>query len=453
MRAPRLPSRPPGGVVAALEPGGVGEAAGLRPGDRLLSINGQSLRDVVDARFYGAEDQLDLAVERAGARFSVRVERAFGQALGIDFQHPTFDVDIRRCANDCDFCFVKMNAPGMRPSLSVKDDDYRYSFLFDHFVTLTNLSRADWRRLEEQRLGPLYVSVHATEPDLRRRMLGCRRAPAILDQLQRLGELGIEVHTQVVLVPGVNDGVHLERTLADLLALAGEPVQSVGIVPVGLTRYHAGACRPYTAAESVGLLDQVAPWRRKARVETGCTFLYPSDEWYLVAGRDLPEAEEYDDFPQLENGVGMVRRLLDEWAELKVPLPEQGRMAGAATLACGMLIAPVLAPVVEEWSARTGVRLRLVPVRNEFFGPMTTVSGLLTGRDVVAALREQDLGDLVLLPRAMFTGRYGAGEAPPGVTLDDMSIGTIASRLGVRVEMAGTLAEAADLLDGMSPRH
>jgi len=451
--ASRLPERAPGGIVAAVEPGGVGEAAGLRAGDWLLAINGRRLRDVIDARFYGAEPRLDLTVERAGARFTVRVERAFGQALGIEFRHPTFDVDIRRCANDCDFCFVKMNAPGMRPSLSVKDDDYRYSFLFDHFVTLTNLSRADWARLEEQRLGPLYVSVHATEPDLRRRMLGCRKAPAILDQLQRLGELGIEVHTQVVLVPGVNDGEHLERTLADLLALAGEPVQSVGIVPVGLTRYHTGACRPYSAAESAGLLDQVAPWRRKTRVETGCTFLYPSDEWYLVAGRDLPEAEEYDDFPQLENGVGMVRRLLDEWAELKASLPARVRMAGVATLACGALIAPVLAPVVEEWSARTTVRLRLVSVVNEFFGPMTTVSGLLTGRDVAAALRGQDLGDLVLLPRAMFTGRYGAGETPPGVTLDDLRLEEIGRQLRTRTEMAGTLAEAVAFLDGLSPRY
>jgi len=288
----------------------------MRPGDRLLAINGRVLRDIIDARFYASDSRLELSVERAGDVFRVDVERQYGQELGLEFAHPTFDVDIRRCASDCDFCFVKMNAPGMRRTLSIKDDDYRYSFLFGHFVTLTNLTRADWARLEEQGLGPLYVSVHATEPELRRKMLGSRRAPDILEQLRRLAELGIEVHTQIVLVPGQNDEAHLERTLADLLALFERPVQSVGIVPVGLTRFHDGSCRPYTPGESAGVLDQVEPWRSQARKQTGCTFVYPSDEWYLVAGRDVPPAKAYDGFPQLENGVGMVRQLLDEWAGL-----------------------------------------------------------------------------------------------------------------------------------------
>ncbi len=431
----------------------MGEAAGLRPGDRLLAINSRPLRDIIDARFYASDSRLELSVERAGEVFRVDIERQYGQALGIEFAHPTFDVDIRRCANDCDFCFVKMNAPGMRRSLSVKDDDYRYSFLFGHFVTLTNLTRADWARIEEQGLGPLYVSVHATEPELRRTMLGNRRAPDILEQLRRLAELGIEIHTQVVLVPGLNDGAHLERTLADLLALFERPVQSVGIVPVGLTRFHGGACRPYTAGESSGVLDQVEPWRRQARKQTGCTFVYPSDEWYLVAGHDVPPAKAYDGFPQLENGVGMVRQLLDEWATLKRSFSPDGRGSpdrarARATVVCGTLIAPVLEKVVQEWSALAGVQLRLMPVTNNFFGPVTTVSGLLTGQDVVTALRGRDLGEVVLLPRAMFTGRYGAGDTPPGVTLDDMSIEAISTQLGVRVEMAGTLEEALAIVAG-----
>ena len=439
-------SKGPGGLVSAVEPGSVGEAAGLRQGDLLLSVNGQPLRDVIDARFYASEHSLELGVERAGERLELQVERESGQALGIEFVHPTFDVDIRRCANDCEFCFVKMNPPGMRPSLSIKDDDYRYSFLFGHFVTLTNLARADWARLEEQRLGPLYVSVHSTDLELRRAMLGCRRAPDVLDQLRSLGELGIEVHTQVVLVPGVNDGAHLERTLADLLALFGHPVQSVGIVPVGLTRFHAGTCRPYTPAESATLLRQVEPWRKRARKETGCTFVYPSDEWYLVSGQKVPPAARYDGFPQLENGVGMMRQLLDEWAGLRAALPEAGRSMATATLVCGMLIAPVLERIAQDWSTLAGAALRLAPVVNDFFGPVTTVSGLLTGRDAVAALRGRDLGDVVLLPRAMFTGRYGAGDRPPGVTLDDMHIEEISAQLGVRTEMAGTLAEALSIL-------
>jgi putative radical SAM enzyme (TIGR03279 family) len=444
----------PGGLIAAVEPGSVGTAAGLRPGDRLLAINGQALRDLIDVRFYASEDLLDLLVERDGEPLGIRVQREYGQALGLEFIHPTFDVDIRRCANHCEFCFVQMNAPGMRRSLSVKDDDYRYSFLFGNFVTLTNLSRGDWARLEDQRLSPLYVSVHATEPDLRRRLLGRRQAPDILEQLQRLADLGIEVHTQVVLVPGINDGPHLDHTLADLVALYCQPVQSVGIVPVGLTRFHRGSCRPFTPAESAGVLDQVQPWRKQSRKRTGSTFVYPSDEWYLVAGRDLPPAAQYDGFPQLENGVGMVRQLLDEWAGPKVSLSlDRGGSPGRAqtppaTLVCGTLIAPVLERIVQEWHALSGASLRLVPVVNELFGPMTTVSGLLAGRDVVTALRGLDLGDVVLLPRAMFTGRYGAGDAPPGVTLDDMGIDEMSAQLGVRVEIAGTLSEVLAILGG-----
>ena len=453
-----------GGVIASIEPGSAaaaGRAAGLRPGDRLLAINGHPLRDVIDVQFYGADETLDLLVERDGRPLHFLVRRRYDRPLGLTFTHPTFDVDIRRCRNDCDFCFVKQNAPAMRKSLYVKDDDYRFSFLSGSFVTLTNLTEADWARLEEQRLSPLYVSVHATDPELRRRTLGLKSAPDVVDQLRRLADLGIEVHTQVVLVPGVNDGEHLAQTVAGLRstasaaeALHDEPVASVSIVPIGLTRFHRGSCRPYTPEQSRAVLDQVEGWRVESREQRGCTFVYPSDEWYLVAGRDVPPADEYDDFPQVENGVGMVRQLLDEWQELKGGL--LARPLKRATLACGTLIAPVLGPIVDEFNRLAGgppktggtggYRLRLRPVVNRLFGAVTTVSGLLAGRDVVEALQGESLGDFVLLPRAMFTGRYGAGDAPPGTTLDDLSIADLSAQLGVRVEMAGTLTEALDVI-------
>lgn len=433
-----------GGIIAAIEPGSVGDKIGLRPGDRLLAVNDRVLRDVIDVQYYSADDRLKIVVERDGERRVLAVRRAYGDELGLTFTSLTFDVDIRRCANNCDFCFVKQNAPHLRRSLYVKDDDYRYSFLSGSFCTLTNLDDDDWARLEEQRLSPLYVSVHATEPELRRRFLRRPAAPDILEQLRCLAALGIEVHAQAVLVPGVNDGEHLARTVADLTAMFEHPVLSVSVVPIGLTRYHRGPCRPYTPAEAEAMLDLVEPWREENRRDRGQPFVYPSDEWYLVAGRPVPPAGDYHDFPQVENGVGMVRQMLDEWQELRADLP--ARPLRHATLVCGTLIAPLLGGIVDEMNRLTGSSLTLVPVENRLFGPPVTVSGLLGGRDVVDALRGRSLGERVLLPRAMFTGRYGAGDAPPGTTLDDVSVEGLAEALGAPVAMAGTLSEVFALL-------
>jgi putative radical SAM enzyme (TIGR03279 family) len=429
----------PGGLISAVAAGSLGEQIGLQPGDQLVAINQHVLRDVIDVQFYGAEEQLELLVERDGEQWRIELERAYEDQLGLDFVHPTFDVDIRRCANNCDFCFVKQNPRGMRRSLYVKDDDYRYSLLFGNFVTLTNLTAEDWARLEEQRLSPLYVSVHATDLDLRRRFLARQNVPDIMEQLRRLADLGIQVHTQVVLMPGFNDGAFLNQTLRDLQSLRAEPVASVAVVPIGLTKYHSARCRSYTPEESRLVLDQIEPLRVESRALSGRSFVYPSDEWYLVAGRDLPPASEYDDFPQAENGVGMTRQLLDKWQDLRSHLPRA--RVKAATMVCGRLIAPVLGRILDEWNQLAGTELRLVPVENQFFGAVTTVSGLLTGQDVVDALRGRELGELVLLPRAMFTGRYGAGSAPAGMTLDGMMMEEIGKRVGVRAAMAGSLKE------------
>jgi putative radical SAM enzyme (TIGR03279 family) len=271
----------------------------------------------------------------------------------------------------------------------------------------------------------------------------------VLEQLQRLAELGIEVHTQVVLVPGLNDGDNLVRTVKDLAALYQRPVASVGIVPVGLTKFHRGRCRTHLPEEASAVLGQVAAWQEEFRRQLGLGFVYASDEWYLVAGHDVPTSGEYDGFPQVENGVGMVRQLLDEWTDLKRDLP--AARSKSATIVCGKLIAPAMERIVAEWSGLTGASLNLVAVTNEYFGPVTTVSGLLTGQDVVAALQTVSLGEVVLLPRTMFTGSYGAGDTPPGVTLDDQSLAELGRKLGlfrsgVRVEMAGTLHDALNIL-------
>jgi putative radical SAM enzyme (TIGR03279 family) len=443
-------ARIPGGVIASVVQDSLGEAAGLWPGDRLLAINGHPLRDIIDVQFYGAEEILDLLVERNGQQLIIHVQRDYNDELGISFENPTFDVDIRRCNNNCDFCFVKQNARGMRRSLYVKDDDYRYSFLFGNFVTLGNLRKEDWTRLEEQRLSPLYVSVHTSDLELRRRFLGRKTAPDVMGQLERLAGLDIEVHTQIVLVPGLNDGKHLAKTVRDLTNLCDRPVASIGIVPIGLTRYHSGQCRTYTQDESQAVLEQVGFWQAENRKELDRTFVHASDEWYLVAGQQIPPADMYDGFPQVENGVGMVRQLLDE-ASAHMVHSRSTRLLRPATLCCGTLIAPVWGQIVEVLNSLAGARVQLVPVTNRFFGPVTTVSGLLTGQDILATLRDQALSDLVLLPRAMFTGQYGAGAAPPGTTLDDMHIKEVQRQLniagaGVQVEMAGTLTEVLSML-------
>jgi putative radical SAM enzyme (TIGR03279 family) len=276
-----------GGCVSQVAPGSLAERVGLRPGDVILLVNGRALRDVIDFNFYSAEPTLTFVVQRAGERISVSAERRFGEAIGVEFAHPTFDTDIRRCSNRCDFCFVAQTPRGMRHGLYVKDDDYRYSFLFGQFVTLTNLVEEDWQRIAEQHLSPLFVSVHATEPELRGQMLGRPRPSDVLSPLRRLIRAGIEVHTQLVLVPGRNDGIHLARSLADLIELY-PGVQSVAVVPVGLTRYHAPGLRSYRADEARRLLDEIEPWRARCRRDMGITWVYPSDEWYLLAGREVP---------------------------------------------------------------------------------------------------------------------------------------------------------------------
>lgn len=417
-------------MIAEVHSGSIAAELGLRPGDALLSINGHLLRDVIDYRFYGAEEELELVVERGGERIVYQVERGYDQELGLEFAEPTFD-GLSRCNNRCEFCFFKGMPPGMRRSLYIRDDDYRYSFLFGNYITLTNLAEEDWDRLAEQRLSPLYVSVHATDLALRRRMLGNPAAPDVVKQLMRLGSLGIQVHTQIVLIPGLNDDQHLARTVADLAALH-PTVQSIAVVPVGLTKYHPCPFRTYTPDEAKPVVAQISAWQRAHRRQHGLNLVYASDEWYLLAGLEVPPAEEYDGFPQLENGVGLTRVFLDEILDIR----DCRSWVGKVTLVCGTLIAPLLEGKAAELS---GVAVEVVPVENRFFGPTVTVSGLLTGHDVVEALQNRELGDVVFLPRAMF-------DASGELTLDDVSPAAIGEALGVRVEVAGTMGEVVGLI-------
>ena len=402
-----------GGVISAVGPDSLAGRVGLQPGDELVSINGHYLRDVIDVRFYSAEEHLALRGRRNGEEFTVETGRRYDEPLGLEFAHPTFD-GIRRCNNRCEFCFVAQMPPGLRRSLYVKDDDYRHSFLFGNYLTLTNLDESDWERFGEQRLSPLHVSVHATDPDLRRRLLGNPAAPDVVAQLYRLADLGIEAHTQIVVVPGLNDGPHLDRSIGDLAGLY-PAVRSVSVVPVGLTRHHRGDCRVHTDAETRAVLEQVTGWQARLRERLGVNFVYLSDEWYLRLGQPVPEADHYDGLDLTENGVGLVRNF-DNWANYESPF--------AISLVTGTLFAPVLRQV----TAAVG-NVEVVPVTNRFFGETVTVAGLLTGRDVVEQLATRRLGNWVILPPAMFGG-------PEGQSLDEMWPQEIGEALGREVIVA-----------------
>jgi putative radical SAM enzyme (TIGR03279 family) len=448
------------GLVKAIEQHSVAERMGLRAGDVVFSINGHALRDVIDAQFYGADDPLEVEFERDGVRHTVQGRRDFGQALGIEFDHPTFDIDIRRCNNLCPFCFVLQNAPKMRRTLYIKDDDYRYSFLFGHFVTLTNLNDEDWARLAEQRLTPLYVSVHATDVATRRICLRNSLAPDVIEQLKWLAAHGIEAHTQLVITPGMNDGAQLEKSVRDLAALHPH-VLSISVVPVGLTKHHKYGHRAHTREEALATLEQVEAWQREFLDRLGTRFVYATDEWYLVSGRPIPSKRAYEHHDLQANGLGMVRDFLDEWRRVRrleigdLKLAERDALISypqsliphlnSAILVTGTLFAPALAKAAKEFTRDTGIALHVLPVVNERLGDTITVAGLLSGEDIIRQLKaREDLlqnAGVVILPRITF-------DHPDGIALDDVTPLDIARAINKPVALADWMGDVVDALQG-----
>jgi putative radical SAM enzyme (TIGR03279 family) len=381
--------------IAAVAPDSIAAELQLEIGSRVVRINGERVRDAIDYRFMEVEGLLELEVAAPGCDGAViyEIEKDAGESLGII---PGAD-PVRQCANRCVFCFIDGNPTGVRQSLHLKDDDFRLSFTYGSYVTLTNLGPNGFRRLMEQRLSPLYVSVHATEPDVRMRLLGVERGGDIVAQLRELTEAGIEVHTQVVLCPEWNDGAHLERTIGDLWGL-GPNVLSLSVVPVGLTRYNLDRpVRLLTRTEAAEALGRIDAARARAVAERGTGWAYAGDEMYFIAGATLPPASYYDDWPLTENGVGAVRRLEDEFAGGLRAVPRlPGRRIGIVT---GTRMAPVLERLAARLAVHTGARVDVLAVTNELFGPTVTTAGLLAGRDIAAAL--STVGhpfDIVLLP-------------------------------------------------------
>ena len=379
--------------IAEIESGSIADELHLRIGTRIVRVNGEKVRDGIDLTFLLAEPELELeTVGPEGERTIFEIAREPGEPLGIV---PAPD-KVRECANECVFCFIEGNPEGVRQSLWIRDDDFRLSFTYGSYVTLTNLGPRGLERLVEQRLSPLYVSVHATEPDVRIRLLKNQRAGLIMDHLRYLTGNGLEVHTQVVLCPEWNDGVHLERTIQDLYGL-GEGIRTLSVVPVGLTKYNLHRpVRPLEPAEAARAVAQVDRIRERALEERGYGWCYSADELILAAGGGIPGEEYYDDGSLLENGVGSVRRFLDDF---DLGLRELGPVdAARIRILTGSSMAPFLQERAGALEEVTGARVEVTPVTNRFYGESVTVAGLLAGEDLLAAARDPGPGDLFLLP-------------------------------------------------------
>ncbi len=474
------------GWVREVVPDSLADQIGLQPGDLIQTINDRPIRDLIDYRFAIADEDLLLGVKRQEQEFTLALSKAIDDDLGILFGEEPAPF-IRNCANKCVFCFInglpQRHTPqrglplGMRGSLYIKDDDYRYSFLFGNFITLTNLKDHDWRRLEEQRLSPLYVSVHTTEPELRRTMVDGPRAGEIVEHIRRLGDLGIAVHTQLVLCPEINDGAHLDRSIADLAALR-PIVESIAAVPVGLTKFNnmlkigdLPALRPYRRDEAEAIVQQVQGWQRRYEAEMGTPFVYLSDEWYYLTGKPFPRASHYGDFAQIENGVGMTRAFLDDWLRTRRKLPARLPEPAHITLVTATMAQDVLARVAAELNRIDNLTVDLLPVINGFFGPLVTVAGLLCGQDILDALAARRRSDSLahndasgteLAPDRVARHRHPASERRivllPRIVLDnagkqfldDLSVEEFQRRAGEMTVFAKDLDEVLELLGALA---
>ncbi|MBR1806621.1 MAG: DUF512 domain-containing protein [Selenomonadaceae bacterium] len=399
------------GTISNVAAGSLAEELELAAGDKILAVNGHKPTDIIDLSFQLAEEDIELLIEHAdGQREVVAFDKDVDEELGAEFSSAVFD-GVRRCKNHCVFCFVDMIAPNMRETLSVKDDDYRLSFLFGNFITLTNLTPKDFRRIKQFHLSPLFVSVHAMNPELRAKILRTPHGAKINEQLDELERAGVEYHTQVVLCKDLNDGAELDFTIAQILKRRPH-AQSLAIVPVGVTRHRRDKfpLKQFDKNSAAEVIAQVERYQKKSRAETGRTFVYLGDEFYFLAEREFPPAEFYDDFPQIENGIGMTRNFVDEFEGTSC----KGHGTSFVDVVCGTSIAKVFKTLTADM-----VNVRIVPVANKFFGERVNVSGLLTGGDIIDALKTLDGNrDLILIPSTAL--KSGEEIFLDDVTVDDL---------------------------------
>jgi putative radical SAM enzyme (TIGR03279 family) len=423
--------RKPKNVVESIAPESRSAGAGIQVGDRVLSVNGQPIRDIVDWKFQTAGERVTMTFLRDEREYSVTLDKGYDEDLGLTFTEDLFD-GIHICKNKCVFCFLYQQPKGLRPSLYIKDDDFRLSFLHSNYVTLTNLKPGELDRICEQKLSPIFVSIHATDPEVRGNILGRRGPEPILPILHRLADARIQIHGQIVLCPGYNDGVHLEQTIADLAALHPDAretyggVLSVAVVPIGITQFRERLAPVQTVSkeQAAQLLDWVEPLRERYRRDLGTRFVFFSDEFYLNTKRGLPPRSHYEGFPQLEDGVGLVRLFLDEVEKVARTLPPSIPTPKTFTLVTGEIAAPLLQGFADVMNRVQNLHVNVLSVHNRFFEGNINIAGLIVGRDLIDALRAfPDCGETVLIPSIMLRD----GEE---VFLDELSLADVNHEVG-----------------------
>lgn len=422
-----------GGIIYKVELGSIAEELEWQPGDEIVSINGHNLSDLIDYRFNSADEYLNVLVRRGDESAIFEIEKDIDEDLGVTFEDALFD-GVRTCGAHCIFCFVEQLPKGLRKSLYVKDDDYRLSFLHGNFVTLANTTDDDINRIVTQRLSPLYISVHVTDHTLRERILGRRCAP-ILEQIDTLAAGNIALHTQIVLCRGINDGEYLDRTISDLAARY-PAVRSIAIVPAGVTahRRNATPIGRIDAQYSVEILCKVQSWQHKFSTKYDTRLVWAADEFYLSAGRQVPKASVYEGFPQIENGIGLVRKFLDSAYRAKRLMAQPNDLilakrtwGMARPLNISVITGTLAAPVIRRWADSLDwpdACISVWPISNRLFGETVTVTGLIAGKDVIDQLRDKPLGDLLVIPSVALRD---------GVFLDDVTIADVEMSLGVKV--------------------
>lgn len=382
--------------ITQIHPGTIAQDLGLRTGDKVVRINDHPINDQIDFRYYAAEEAIDLLIQRGAEQFIFEIEKQIHEDIGIELE----EMQMKSCGNACIFCFVFQNPKGMRKAMYFKDEDFRFSFLYGHYVTLTTVSDEELQRIVAQQLSPLYVSVHATEPQIRRLLLGIKREDNLLEKIDFLVKGGIELHAQIVLCPGLNDGPVFDRTVADLQRFY-PGVRSIAVVPVGLTRHRKNlySLRIHTREELLDMIRYTDGMRRQKKRELGEWFVYLADEFFIKAGSDLPEHDYYDQFYQIENGVGEFRDMIDKFNAAFPGMPAALARPLRLIWVTGTLAAENLEKhILTKLRRIKNLDIDLVPVRNSFYGEDITISGLLVGEDILRHLKERKPGDLVLLP-------------------------------------------------------